>query len=69
MKDVGGERKLLPDRDVCKRYGVVTRTLKRWDDNPGLEFPKPTFINGRKYREEAALDAWDREQAVKGRAA
>lgn len=69
IDEAGGNRKLLPDREVCKRYGVVPRTLRRWDDNPSLEFPPPTFINGRKYRDEAKLDAWDREQAIKGRAA
>lgn len=59
----------LPDRQVCQRYQVVARTLARWDANPSLNFPAPVFINGRKYRDEAALDAWDRDQAAKGRAA
>ena len=67
-ENAGGKRK-LPDRVVCERYGIVSRTLSRWDANPSLNFPKPIVINGRKYREEAALDAWDREQAIKGRAA
>ncbi len=68
MKDVGGKRK-LPDRVVCERYGIVSRTLSRWDANTDLNFPRPIIINGRKYRDEAELDTWDREQATKGRAA
>ena len=66
--DTNTNRK-LPDRQVCKRYQVVPRTLARWDANPDLNFPKPLLINGRKYRDEAELDAWDRAQAAKGRAA
>jgi hypothetical protein len=62
-------KRVLPDRQVCERYQVVPRTLARWDANATLNFPKPTIINGRKYRIEAELDAWDREQAAKGRAA
>jgi hypothetical protein len=63
------DKRILPDRMVCDRYQVVSRTLARWDANPALQFPKPIVINSRKYRIEAELDAWDREQAAKGRAA
>lgn len=50
----------LPTRKVCERYGVVSRTLERWDQRPELGFPPPEYINGRKYRDEAALDEFDR---------
>jgi hypothetical protein len=63
------EQRMLPDRIVCDRYQVVSRTLARWDANPELNFPKPIVINNRKYRIESELDAWDRQQAAKGRAA
>jgi hypothetical protein len=63
-----GGRK-LPDRKVCERYGVCSRTLARWDRNLNLAFPQPTVINGRKYRDEAELNAWDLRQAAKARAA
>lgn len=59
----------LPDRQVCNRYGVCNRTLSRWDRNPELGFPTPIIINGRKYRDEDELAAWDRAQAAKARAA
>jgi hypothetical protein len=57
--------RMLPDSKVAARYGVVTRTLRRWDDNPDLNFPPPLNINGRNYRDENKLDAWDREQAAR----
>jgi hypothetical protein len=54
----------LPDRVVRDRYGVCSRTLARWDNNPELNFPKPTIINGRKYRSEDELASWDRLRAA-----
>jgi hypothetical protein len=51
---------LIPDREVAKRYHVVVRTLERWDLQPDLGFPLPVRINRRRYRELAALEAWDR---------
>ena len=59
----------LPDRQVCDRYQVVSRTLARWDANPQLKFPRPILINGRKYRDETLLNEWDRIMADKARAA
>ena len=51
---------LLPDRLVAEqRYHVVVRTLERWDRTPGLGFPPPIRINGRRYRSVTELDAWD----------
>jgi hypothetical protein len=50
---------LLPERLVAARYDVTTRTLARWDTAPDLGFPPPVYINRRRYREIAALDAWD----------
>ena len=41
------------------------RTLQRWDATPDLGFPLPIYINGRKYRDEAALDQFDRGRAAK----
>jgi hypothetical protein len=59
-------KRLIPDPVVARlRYGVSQRTLPRWDAKPGLGFPRPIWINGRKYRAEAELDEFDRAQAVK----
>jgi hypothetical protein len=49
---------------VCARYDIHTTTLRNWDLNPDLDFPKPVRINGRKYRNEAELDQFDRARAA-----
>jgi predicted DNA-binding transcriptional regulator AlpA len=56
--------RLLPTRQVCKRYGISDRTIARWERDPELHFPRPTVINKRKYYAEAALTAFDRAQAA-----
>jgi hypothetical protein len=50
---------LLPEREAAARYGKTTRTIARWDATPGLNFPPPIFIRGRRYRDRSALDLWD----------
>jgi hypothetical protein len=55
---------LIPDVVVArKRYHVHPHTLRRWDKNPTLDFPPPVYVNGRRYREAEALDAWDRKNS------
>jgi hypothetical protein len=54
------DTKYLPDAIVArKRYRVHPTTIWRWDRDPSLNFPPPLKINKRKYRDVAALDAWD----------
>jgi hypothetical protein len=55
---------LIPDAKVAQRYGVVLRTLARWDANRSLGFPAPTVINKRKYRDSRQLDEFDRTRAL-----
>jgi predicted DNA-binding transcriptional regulator AlpA len=62
MKDKS--KRLIPDSEVCRRYGVVPYTLYRWDRNPDFDFPKPVRINGRKYRVEDELDKFDAQRAA-----
>lgn len=64
MENSSRARRLLPDPQVCKRYGVTPMTLWRWDQNPRLEFPDAIRINGRKYRDEAQLEVWERQRAA-----
>jgi hypothetical protein len=52
-------RSLLSEREAAARYGKTTRTLVRWDETAGLNFPPVILIRGRRYRDRAALDAWD----------
>jgi predicted DNA-binding transcriptional regulator AlpA len=56
--------RLIPDSKVCQRYGVVAFTIWRWDHDPALGFPPPVRINGRKYRVESELDAFDAKRAA-----
>jgi hypothetical protein len=59
----------LPDPLVAKRYGVSGRTLRRWDQDPSLEFPAVIIVNSRRYRELAALEEWERRTAANARSA
>jgi predicted DNA-binding transcriptional regulator AlpA len=54
--------KLIPDAQVCARYGVTVMTLWRWDRDASLSFPKPVYIRKRKYRDVSELDAFDAAQ-------
>jgi hypothetical protein len=53
----------LPERLVAQRYRVTTRTLRRWDETPTLQFPAPIMIRGRRYRDPRRLEQWERERA------
>lgn len=54
------KRVLIPDPVVAReRYHVHPHTLRRWDQKPKLGFPPVIIVNGRRYREAEALDAWD----------
>jgi predicted DNA-binding transcriptional regulator AlpA len=59
-----GGRRYLPDPMVWRRYNVTSMTLWRWDQDPAMNFPKPIRINGRKYRDEDELEAWERARAT-----
>lgn len=55
---------LIPDPIVAReRYHVHPHTLRRWDKKPKLGFPPVVLVNGRRYREVAKLDAWDRRNS------
>jgi hypothetical protein len=54
----------LPTVKVAARYGVVPRTIERWQENPALNFPKPLVVNGRKYWAVEVLERWERDQSA-----
>jgi predicted DNA-binding transcriptional regulator AlpA len=56
---MSAKRRFVPDRQVRDRYSISEMTLWRWDHKPQVGFPKAVWINGRKYRDEAELDAFD----------
>jgi predicted DNA-binding transcriptional regulator AlpA len=55
----------LNSRSVRARYDNPSdMTLWRWVNDDKLNFPKPAIIRGRRYWDEAELDAWDASQAA-----
>jgi hypothetical protein len=54
----------LPASKICERYNVVDRTLDRWLKNPKLNFPRPLYINKRRYFDLSAVEKWERAQAA-----
>jgi hypothetical protein len=58
------DKKLLPDTKVRERYGACAMTLRRWEQDDRLRFPKAVKIRQRKYRDESELDAFDARQAA-----
>ncbi len=57
----------LPAAAVLRRYRIVDRTLKRWLDNPSLNFPRPLVVNGRRYFKLGELEQWERSRAANAR--
>jgi predicted DNA-binding transcriptional regulator AlpA len=53
----------LSARQVQTRYGITDMTLWRWLQNDELSFPRPLYINRRRYFDEADLMAWERQRA------
>jgi hypothetical protein len=59
------EPELIADPRVAReRYGVTTRTLRRWDE-AAIGFPPPIVIRKRNYRSRQALDDWDRANSTR----
>ena len=52
-------RRLIPRACLPDRYGVNRNTVRRWEHNTSLAFPKPIVISGRKYYDEDELYAWE----------
>jgi hypothetical protein len=58
-KPVSLPQTLVPERAVAEKYGVCVRTIMRWGEDPSLGFPPVVIIRRRRYRDLAALEAWD----------
>jgi hypothetical protein len=59
--DDGG---LLPAALVQQRYHVTAMSIWRWLRKPGLAFPRPLVINGRRYWRFSELLTWERGRAL-----
>ena len=57
-------RKLIPEKQVCQRYGICDATPRRWDADPRLGFPRAIKIRHRKYRYVDELDEFDARQRM-----
>jgi DNA-binding transcriptional MerR regulator len=51
-------RRWMGRGEVAKRFGVSVRTIIRWEADATLGFPRPNEVRGRKYFEEADIDAF-----------
>jgi hypothetical protein len=49
---------------LSRRFGIVDMTRRRWELNPDLDFPKPFWINNRKYWVLAEIEARERARAT-----
>lgn len=55
---------LLPAVHVSARYGISKMTLWRWIGDARMGFPKPIYINRRRYFYRHEIEAWERERAA-----
>jgi hypothetical protein len=59
-------KRFLRAAAVRKRYGDITdMTLWRWLNSPTSNFPQPKYIKRRRFWDEAVLDDYDRQCAVR----
>jgi MerR HTH family regulatory protein len=52
------QRRRLTRGQVARRFGVTTRTLRRWEKRPELGFHKVIIMNGRGYLDEDEIEAY-----------
>lgn len=51
--------KLIPAKNVREIFGNVSQmTLWRWLGKPELAFPRPIYINGRRYFDAAEIESF-----------
>jgi hypothetical protein len=49
---------------LCRRYGIVGMTLRRWETSGKLGFPQPRWINNRKFWLLAEVEHWERARVA-----
>ena len=57
--DLEARDRRVPTAAVAARYGVTVRSVERWLERPDLNFPRPEYINGRRYWSLNRLREWD----------
>jgi hypothetical protein len=62
-KDIGGKQ-YRSRGYVAARYERCSKTIKRWEDDPKVNFPAPDLVvNDRDYWTDETLDAFDARRA------
>lgn len=52
-------RRKITSKALRAKCGDISEmTQYRWAHDPAMDFPKPTYINGRKFYDEAEVDGW-----------
>jgi hypothetical protein len=65
MTEADDDDHMVGTKAVRIRYGnCCKRTIDRWIDDPEMDFPKPTMINGRRYWRLCDLRQWERARAA-----
>ena len=60
---MASEAKYLTAPQVLERYSITAMTLHRWLKNADLNFPRPRYIQRRRYFLESELVEWERQRA------
>jgi predicted DNA-binding transcriptional regulator AlpA len=53
----------LAAKQLRARYDVSDMTIWRWLDDEKLSFPRPIYINRRRYWKLRDIEAWERSRA------
>jgi hypothetical protein len=66
MSTTAHQKRYLRASAVRRRYGDISEmTLHRWLHCPELNFPQPEYHGRNRFWDEAALEAYDREWAIR----
>jgi hypothetical protein len=53
------DRVRLTDAACARRQGVCAKTLKRWEDDPDVAYPRAQIVRRRKYRWLDEILSWE----------
>jgi hypothetical protein len=60
------QKQYITRKNLRQRYDNISEmTLWRWEHDEKLGFPEAIDINGRKYYDLAAIEAWERRRAAR----
>ncbi len=54
----------LSGPQTARRYGIDSRSLHRWRDDPKLNFPVAMIVNGRTFFDIDELERWEKTRAA-----